>query len=79
MNITNYFVTVFKLFLSQSGVEGYYSFDHTQGHNAVGRIPMDDGSAHRRDLYLTTHNTQNRQTSMPLAGFERAISAGDMP
>ena len=38
---------------------------------------MDEGSARRRDLYLTTHNTHNRQTSMPSAGYEPAIPAGD--
>jgi len=29
------------------------------------RTSLDEGSALRRDLYLTTHNTHNRQTSMP--------------
>jgi len=32
-----------------------------------------------RDLYLTTHNTHNRQTSMPLVGFEPTISADEWP
>ena len=27
--------------------------------------PLVEGSACRRDLYLTTHNTNNRHTSMP--------------
>jgi len=31
----------------------------------LGRNPLDERSAQRRDLYLTTHNTHNRQTSMP--------------
>ena len=31
------------------------------------------------DLYLTTHNTHNRQTSMPPVGFEPTISAGERP
>ena len=39
--------------------------DHTQRRTTVGRTPLDEGSARRRDLYLTTHNTHNRQTSMP--------------
>jgi len=39
--------------------------DHTQRRNTVGRIPLDEWSARRRDLYLTTHNTHNRQASMP--------------
>ena len=31
--------------------------EHTQGHTTVGRIPLDEWSARRRDLYLTTHTT----------------------
>jgi hypothetical protein len=39
--------------------------DHTQRRITVSRTSMDERSARRRDLYLTTHNTQHRQTSMP--------------
>jgi len=53
--------------------------DHTQRRITVGRTPLDEWSARRRDLYLTTHNTHNRQTSMPLVGFEPTISAGERP
>jgi hypothetical protein len=38
--------------------------DHTQ-RRTTGRTPLDEWSARRRDLYLTRHNTQNRQTDMP--------------
>jgi len=38
--------------------------DHTQRRITVGRTPLDEWSARRRDLYLTTHNTHNRQISM---------------
>jgi len=38
---------------------------------------MDKCSARRRDLYLAKHNTRNRQTSMPPAGFEPTISVGE--
>jgi hypothetical protein len=38
--------------------------DHTQRRTTVGRTPLNEWSARRRDLYLTTHNTHNRQTSM---------------
>ena len=38
--------------------------DHTQRRTTVGRTPLDELSARRRDRYLTTHNTHNRQTSM---------------
>ena len=53
--------------------------DHTQRRTTVGRIPLDEWSARRRDLYLTTHNTHNRQTSMPPVGLEPTISAGERP
>jgi len=53
--------------------------DHTQRYNTVGRTPLDEWSSRRRDLYLTTHNTHNRQTSMSPVGFEPTISAGDRP
>jgi hypothetical protein len=45
----------------------------------VGRTPLDEWSARRRDLYLTTHNTHNRETSKSPAGFEHTISAGERP
>jgi hypothetical protein len=42
--------------------------DHTLfRHTTLGRTALDEWSARRRDLYLTTHNTHNRQTSMPPA------------
>jgi hypothetical protein len=36
--------------------QGFFviSLDHTQTHTTVGRTPLDEGSARRRDLYLTT-------------------------
>jgi len=51
--------------------------DQTQRRTTVGRTPLDEWSARRRDLYLITNNTHNRQTSIPSVGFEPAISAGD--
>ena len=51
--------------------------DHTQRRTTVGRTPLGEWSARRRDLYVTTHN--NRQTSMPLMGFEPAIPASERP
>jgi hypothetical protein len=51
---------------------------HTR-RTTVGRTPLDEWSARRRDLYLATHNTHNRQTPMPAAGFETANSAGERP
>jgi len=41
------------------------------------RTALDEGSARHRDLYLSPHNTHKRETSMPPAGFEPAIPAGE--
>jgi len=51
--------------------------DHTQRRTTFGRTPLDEWSARRRDLYLTTLNTHNRQKAMPPVGFEPTISAGE--
>jgi hypothetical protein len=48
-------------------------------HTTLGRTPLDEGSARRRDLYLTTHNNHNRQTIMTPAGIETAITASKRP
>jgi hypothetical protein len=53
--------------------------DHTQRRNTVGRTPLGERSARRRDLYLTTRDTHNRQISMLPVGFEPTISAGERP
>jgi hypothetical protein len=53
--------------------------DHTQRRITVVRAPLDEWSARRRNLYLTTHNTLNRHPSMPPAGFETTVSAGERP
>ena len=50
--------------------------DHTRRRSTVGRTPLDKLSARRRDLYLTTHDTHNRQISMPPVGFEPTILSG---
>jgi hypothetical protein len=53
--------------------------DHTLRRATVGRKPLEEWSARRRDRYLTTHNTHNRKTPMPPVGFEPTIAAGERP
>jgi hypothetical protein len=43
----------------------------------IGRTPLDEWSARRRELYLTKHYTQRRQKSMPQGGFESAMLASE--
>ena len=43
-------------------------YDHNQT-QPLGTPALDEWSARRRELYLTTHNTHKRQTSMPTGGI----------
>jgi hypothetical protein len=57
----------------------YRGFKITLRHTTLGRTPLDEWSVRRRDLYLTTLHTHNRQTSMTPAGFEPAVPASERP
>jgi len=46
-----------------------WGFEITCRLTTLERTPLDDWSARRRDLYLTTHNTHKRKTSMPPSGI----------
>jgi hypothetical protein len=46
---------------SGPGSPRYRGFTITHRHTTLGRIPLDEWSARRRDIYLTTHNTHKRQ------------------
>ena len=52
---------------------------HTHTHTHTGRVPLDEGSGRRRDLYPTTHNTHKKQISIPLERFEPEIPASERP
>jgi hypothetical protein len=43
--------------------------DHTQWHNTVGRTPLDEWSARRRDLYLTSTQHSQRTNIHALGGI----------
>jgi hypothetical protein len=53
--------------------------DQTQRRTTFGGTPLEKWSARRRDLYLTKHNTHNKQTFMPPVRFEPAIAASERP
>jgi hypothetical protein len=48
-------------------------------HTTLGRNPLDRWLARSKDLYLTTHNTQKTQTSVPPAAFQPAIPTSKRP
>jgi hypothetical protein len=66
---------------SSSGPEPphYRVFMITLRHTTLGRTPPDEWLAPRRDLYLTTHNNQKSQTSLPPVGFETRIPTSERP
>jgi hypothetical protein len=57
-------------------IVGGFAITHFR-HTTVGRTPLDERPARRRDLYLTTHNTHKRQTSMTQVGFEPTIPGSE--
>ena len=76
MPVPSHFLSFWHLFFllwlnspNGPGPTHYRGFMITLRHITLGRIPLDEWSAGRRGLYLTTHNTHNIQKSMPLAGF----------
>jgi hypothetical protein len=52
--------------------------DHTLRHVTLGRTPLDELSASRRDLCLITH-IKKRQTTMPPAEFKPTVPASERP
>ena len=65
--------------LSRPRPSYYRGFTITLRHTTVGRTPLEEWSACRRDLYLATHKTLKRQLSMPHARFEPTNPASERP
>jgi hypothetical protein len=84
LEIECYEMTTFFFFHGETAPSGpgpphYQGFMITLRHTTLSRTPLDEWSAQRRDLYLTTHNTDKRQTSLPPVGFEPTIPANEWP
>jgi len=77
----------FYLFIA--GVEGKswiwpHSTTHTHKHThtqnlSLCRTPLDEASAPSRDLFLTTHNFSERQTTLTQAELEPTIPTREQP
>jgi hypothetical protein len=59
--------------------QSIFHFDASRSHTrtTVSRTHFDEGSAHRIDLYLTTHTPYQGQTLIPRAGFETTVPASE--
>jgi len=51
----------------------------SRSHTASGRTPLNEWSARRKDLTVTTNNILERQTSMPMSGFKPKIPVTERP
>jgi hypothetical protein len=81
--VTKCLITAYLFYLVQQSPVGQGLLIHEVSRSnsrrtTVVRTPLDEWSARRRDLYLTTHNT-HRQTSMSPVGFKLTILAGEWP
>jgi len=78
LSFFSFFLSLAPCYLPIVGKNGYcytwwHSLTHTHTHihtHKIGRNPLDEGSAHRRYIYLTTtHNTYKRQNTHAPGGF----------
>jgi len=60
------------------GPNASYGFLILDSRSRITTLP-NEWSARRRDLYLKTHNTPNREITIPQVGFEPAIPARERP
>jgi nitrate reductase NapE component len=80
-----FFLILTFFYLLIVGILGYFgswllSMTHTYTHtHTLGSTPLEEGSARRRDLYLTTCDIHKKQTAMRPAGLELAIPTSEQP
>jgi hypothetical protein len=81
------FLSFFLSFLSFSWLDShsgprppdYWDFEIILRHTILGRTPLGEWPARRRELCLTTHRTYKTHTCMTPAGFEPAIPTSEKP
>jgi hypothetical protein len=66
-------------FLVGQGLITEASRSHLDALHSVGLPWTSDQSDRDTTLYVTTHNTHNRKTSMPSTGFETAVRGSERP
>jgi len=71
----SYQLFLFAVALRPNAGHGFLNLEVSRSHTMTHHSRQD--SSRRRDLYLTTHNTHNRQTSMSPVGFKTTIPAGE--
>jgi hypothetical protein len=77
--VKHFFIPMARQPLGRLGRLVFRGFTVTHFRHTLGRTPLEEGPARRTDLYLTTHNTHKRQTSMPPVGFKPTILVSERP
>ena len=76
-----YIMSDFFFYISQPPIVGLdlpiVEISRSHSDTTFGRTPLDEWSARRRDLYLTTTITHKRQDITLLVGFETAVPANE--
>ena len=63
--LLSFFFSLTNVWLLVLGTEVIVALDHTPRPHIIGRNPLDEWSARRRDLYMTIHNNYKRETLIP--------------
>jgi hypothetical protein len=64
---------------SRPGSPHFWGFTITLSHTTIGRNPLDEWSARRRYLSVTTHNTHKRRTFLPRRNLYPTIPESERP
>jgi hypothetical protein len=76
LKLVVHIVTARLVFYGSTVLVGLGLLEITLRHTIFGLTPLDDCSARRKDLYKTTHNTNDY---MPPAGFESEFPPCERP
>jgi len=76
-SLKQWFLYFFLVALRPNVGHSHLILEFSRSRITVGRTSLHDWSVRRRDLYLTTHNTHNRQTSIGPPG--QVISPSQRP
>jgi hypothetical protein len=79
VSITIFFLMVQQPLTGQSFLIIEATWSHSFRHTTIGRIPLDECPDRRWDQYLTTRNTNMRETSTPPRGIRTHNSSNLWP
>ena len=79
LTFSRFFFFMVRALVGQGLLVVNISRSQSARHTTVGRTPLEEWSARRRDLNLVTHTTVTQQKAIHSMGFEPAIPASQRP